>query len=275
MSWKLYLILVLSFLIGCQSSKLPTEKYPHYEYYKSSSILNNELTIALKNPLHCPLRIWLIVSNEDLQSTFNKINPIELQSLTDTLLVFPITEKFENKIEFASRMGSISKKIDTIKVELPFPKNKEYKVIQGNNTSFTHNTEWSRYAIDFDLKTNDTICAATSGFVVGVIDKYKYGGQGKEWGPFANFITIYDPGSGLFTQYVHLVENGSLVKIGDTIESGQPIALSGNTGQSNMEHLHFNCLIPVNTNDGLKSVPIEFIEGYKSEDLKKNDTVIK
>lgn len=101
------------------------------------------------------------------------------------------------------------------------------------------------------------------------------GGIGKEWKTFGNFITIYKPNSGLFIQYVHLAENGSLVEIGDEIQSGQSIALSGDTGQRDIEHLHFNCLIPVNTNDGLKSIPIEFIEGYKSEELKKDDLVIK
>ena len=66
------------------------------------------------------------------------------------------------------------------------------------------------------------------------------------------------------------------MKIGDSIKRGQPIALSGKTGQTDIEHLHFNCLIPVNDNvDGMKSIPIEFIEGYKSVDLKKNDIVKK
>ena len=110
---------------------------------------------------------------------------------------------------------------------------------------------------------------------VGVIDKYKFGGEGDKWRPFGNFITIYEPDSGIFTQYVHLIKNGSLVKVGEKIDSGQPIALSGKTGQTDIEHLHFNCLIPINNNDGLKSIPFEFVEGYKSESLKKSDIVKK
>lgn len=56
---------------------------------------------------------------------------------------------------------------------------------------------------------------------------------------------------------------------------GQPIALSGNTAQSKIEHLHFNCLIPADNNDGLKTIPREFINVQKSIDLKKGDIVIK
>lgn len=268
-------IIIIITLIGCQSSKLPSEKYSQYNYQKSYSIENNELKIELENPLNSPLRIWIQSSDEGLQSRFNETNPIELNSLTDTIIIIPNYNQLDSKITFASRLGSISKEIKKIKLELPFLKGKKYTVIQGNNTDYTHNKAWSRYAIDFNLKENDTICSATSGFVVGVIDKYKFGGKEDIWKPFGNYITIYEPNSGIFTQYVHLTENGSLVKVGQNVKSGQPIALSGKTGQTDIEHLHFNCLVPVNNNDGLKSIPFEFIDGYKSEDLNKNDVIIK
>ncbi len=66
-----------------------------------------------------------------------------------------------------------------------------------------------------------------------------------------------------------------IVRVWDKIESGQPIALSGKTGQTNIEHLHFSCLVPVNNTAGLESIPFEFVEGYKSEDLQRNDVLTK
>jgi hypothetical protein len=268
-------VIFITTLIGCQSSKLPSKVYSQYDYHKSYSLENNEIKIELGNPLNSPLRIWIQNADKDLQSRFDQINPIELNALTDTIIVIPDINQLDSKITFASRLGSTSKEIKKIKLELPFIKEKKYKVIQGNNTNYTHNTDWSRYAVDFNLKLNDTICSATSGFVIGVIDKYKFGGKGEEWKPYGNFITIYEPNSGIYTQYVHITENGSLVKVGQKIKSGQPIALSGKTGQTDIEHLHFNCLVPANNSDGLKSIPFEFIEGYKSEDLKKNDIIVK
>jgi murein DD-endopeptidase MepM/ murein hydrolase activator NlpD len=71
------------------------------------------------------------------------------------------------------------------------------------------------------------------------------------------------------------VYNGSLVKIGDKVHRGQKIALSGNTGQSTVEHLHFSSLVPVNSEGGLKSVPIEFVGGIKAIHLKKGDVLKK
>ena len=272
---KILLLIFLSSLVGCKISKLPTQKYNQYKYYRSFTYDKNELKIKVKNPLASPLRIWVFNSSQDLQIRLNEINPIELKSKSDSTITFTNIFNFDENLNFSSRLGSTSKKVEPVKLELPFSNNKEYKVIQGYNTNFTHTSDWSKYAIDFNLKSSDTICSATNGYVVGVVDKFEYGGKGKKWRSFGNFITIYEPNSGLFTQYAHLMKNGSLVKIGDKIESGQPIALSGSTGQSTMEHLHFSCLIPENSKDGLRSIPMEFIEGYKGCELKKGDIVKK
>ena len=263
-------------IIGCKTvSILPGVKYNQYDYGKSFTYNKDTLIIKLDNPLHCPLRVWFFSSDEQLQEEFDKIIPITLNSNSDTIFSFAnISHKVEN-IKFSSRLGDISKKIENIKLDLPFSKNRKYTIIQENNTNFTHNSDWSRFALDFDLKTNDTICSATDGFVVGVVDKYKYSGKGSEWKPYANYLTIYEPTSGIFTQYVHLIENGSLVKIGEKVKRGQKIALSGNTGQSTEEHLHFSALIPVNNDDGLKSIPIEFVGGIKAINIKKGDVLKK
>lgn len=268
-------IFIFIFLIGCKTSKLPSEKYNQYEYQKSFIHEGDLLKIELKNPLHCPLRIWIFNDNDSLQNRLSEFNPIELDSRSDTIIILNEINHFDNKLNFASRLGSLSKEIKAIKMDFPFPENKEYEILQGNNTNFTHNRDYNRYAIDFNLKTNDTISSATAGYVVGIVDKYEFGGTDPKWKPFSNFITIYDPDSGIFCQYAHLIKDGSLVKMGDKVEIGQPIALSGNTGHSTIEHLHFNCLIPADNNDGLKSIPIEFINGQKSIDLKKGDIVKK
>lgn len=267
---------MISLLFGCKTvAVLPNVKYSQYEFRKSFNYNQDTLYIKLDNPLHCPLRVWFFSTDEHLQKEFNKIIPITLNSMSDTILTFAnIPKKVEN-ISFSSRFGNISKKIGNIELDLPFPENKHYTIIQENNTNFTHNTNWSRFALDFDLKTNDTICSATDGFVVGVVDKYKHSGKSSEWKPYANYLTIYEPNSGVFIQYVHLVENGSLVKIGDKVKRGQKIALSGNTGHSTEEHLHFSALIPVNNDDGLKSIPIEFVGGIKAINLKKGDELKK
>lgn len=264
-------LLILIIFSSCSSSKLPTIKYKQYNVDHAYSYESDNLEIKLKNPLKSPLRLWIKSSDIKLSKEFKKFNPITLEAESDTVLTFKNIKNSSSKISFASRLGDTSKEYKSIQLALPYPNGKKYKVIQGNNSNYTHNTDWSRFAVDFNLKLNDTVCAATNGFIVGVIDSYKYGGKGDKWNSYANFITIYEPSSGLFTQYVHLKEKGSFVQVGDEVKRGQPIALSGMTGNTDTPHLHFNCLTPTESENGLKSIPFQFIEGYKSTDLKKGD----
>lgn len=271
--FRILLTLSLFGLFGCASSELPTETYYQFTFSKSLSYEDDTLRINLVNPVMSPLRIWLSSAHDSLQASFDRLNPIVLSEKEDTTLIFTALLNFKDDVKYRIAFGSLSKKIKNSPVKLPFPANKSYRIIQGNNTDYTHKTNFSRYAIDFDLRINDTISSASDGYVVGVIDQYKHGGKGSQWRPFGNFITIYDSSSGRYFQYVHLTYQGSLVKLGDHVKSGQPIALSGNTGQTTRPHLHFNCLIPISGKGDVKSIPIDFIEGYIGTKLKKNDRV--
>jgi hypothetical protein len=270
---KITVLLGLTILSGCKTITVPVEKYSQYEFEKSYTLEGDTLKIVLKNPLQCPLRVWVFSPDTTLQNRLNPSMPLVLESKSDTILTYTGVHGSNPELRFSSRLGSTSKEIKPIEMDLPYPKNATYTVIQGNNTNFTHNTDWSRYAFDFNLKKNDTICSSTDGYVVGLVDKYKFSGTGKEWQPFANYLTVYDPVSGVFCQYAHLNQYGSLVKIGDRVQRGQRIALSGNTGQSTEEHLHFSCLVPVNNEDGLKSIPIDFVGIHNTADLKEGDKV--
>jgi murein DD-endopeptidase MepM/ murein hydrolase activator NlpD len=232
---------------------------------------------SLNNPLDCPLRIYISTSDSLLNKSLLYLYPITLHARKDTLLKVKVDNVNSDKIKifWSTCMGDPERKIIYSKVSLPFCKGRSFKIVQGYNGRFSHYEVYSRYAIDLNLKINDTICAADDGFVVGVIKDYIVGGNDKRLKEFANWITLYHPHSGLFTQYVHLKYNGSLVKVGDFVKQGQAIGLAGLTGWTSGEHLHFNVLIPITNMIFLKSVPIEFIEHYNGKDLKVNDIVKK
>lgn len=252
---------------------LPNERLSQFRINVNYKFEENELNLTLKNPLHCPIRIWVNSEDSSLNSELQAINPIILYPLNDSLFTFSATDIDSEKLDFAAKLGDTSKQITASRVDLPFQPGKSYKIIQGPNSEPTHNDDWSRYALDFGLSIGDTVCAATDGYVVGVIEDYNSGGEGLEWKDYGNFITIYDPGSGLFTQYVHLDYKGSLVSVGDKVFSGQIIGISGMTGQTSGEHLHFNCLRPSNSDDGLISFPIDSIGPYKISELKRYQLV--
>jgi murein DD-endopeptidase MepM/ murein hydrolase activator NlpD len=94
------------------------------------------------------------------------------------------------------------------------------------------------YALDFKMKTGTTICAARSGIVIAMRENSDKGGLKPEMLSEGNYIIIsHDDGSE--AHYWHLQKDGVLVDVGDTIETGQAIGLSGNTGYSAFPHLHF------------------------------------
>lgn len=275
MSLRLLILLGFLTILGCQRRALPTERYYQFKFSKDHVYEDGELRIQLKNPVLSPVRIWLKSEQNSIRKILEQLSPITLLEQGDTTLVFSDLSEFEDDITYRIALGSLEKEIVPSLIELPFTKGNRYRIIQGNNTDFTHNNDFSHYAIDFSLEVNDTITSASDGVVVGVIEDYEFGGEGPEWRPYGNFITIYQSSSGRYFQYVHLVYQGSLVQVGDSIASGQPIALSGETGQTNIPHLHFNCLIPVDRDGDVKSYPVTFREGYEGQKLKKGDWVEK
>jgi murein DD-endopeptidase MepM/ murein hydrolase activator NlpD len=258
-------------LVACNVSRIPQEKLSQYTLNLDYRFTDDSVTILLQNTLRCPMRVWIQSEDDRLYKSFQKINPVTLIALQDTVIRFEIKGLLQSRnIVFASRYGDVNEDVTATKVELPFQHNREYVLIQGYDSQPTHNTDWSRYAMDFGLSLGDTVCAAAPGFVVGVIEDYMHGGPKEEWKNFANVITIYTPGTGLFTQYVHLDHKGSLVQLGDSVVAGQKIGLAGMTGYTNIEHLHFNCLKPIQSEAGLISIPIDSIGSYRVSEMKRN-----
>jgi murein DD-endopeptidase MepM/ murein hydrolase activator NlpD len=272
-----YMILTI-ISAGCQSLDLPKERYNQYDLSNVKVYIRNDtLFCKLINSLNCPLRFYISTSDSDVNKSLQSLHPITFRSKKDTMIVIRVHSNSSEKLQTFWRacMGDLERKIDYNKLSLPFCKGKSYMIVQGYNGQYSHHTDYSRFAIDFGLQPNDTICAADDGFVVGVIKDYNVGGNDKRLEDFANYITIFHPHAGLYTQYVHLKNNGSLVKVGDIVKQGQAIGLAGMTGFTSIAHLHFNVLIPSPPKDGFKSVPIEFIENYSGTRLKINDIVKK
>lgn len=273
----LKLLTILLLICACTTAKkLPQEHYYAFTYYFGQEQRNDSVLFYLKNPINCPINIKLVKDslNADLHSYFGHIN---LPALRDTIIKINYP-KFNSsrKSKYIVKYGDFNQKIRKNVIAFPFPQGRAYKVMQGYNGKFSHNTISSSYAIDFDLQVGDTITSADKGYVVGVIEDYKEYGTSKAWrdNDKSNYITLYHPHSGLFTQYVHLNYKGALVKIGDFVEMGQPIGISGMTGFTTKPHLHFNVKYAT-AEQGLISTEITFENDVSGSDLKKGNLVKK
>ena len=119
--------------------------------------------------------------------------------------------------------------------QLPYERGKTFRVLQGYFSAFSHK---DRAAIDFNMKKGTRIAAARDGIVVRVKQDGDRGGMGSRFRKYGNNIVI-EHADGSRAGYWHIQHNGALVKAGDTVKAGQVIALSGQTGNAAVPHLHF------------------------------------
>ena len=136
---------------------------------------------------------------------------------------------------------------------LPFENKKKVFLIQAYDSKMSHKGE---LALDFKVKKKTKVCAARNGVVIAAREDSDEGGLKPENMSDGNYISIehYD---GSVAHYWHLIKNGALVNVGDTIIKGQVIGLSGNTGYSAFPHLHFE-VIGYDGTGAYKQVPTRF-----------------
>lgn len=138
---------------------------------------------------------------------------------------------------------------------LPYAPGETFQVGQGYLEFPTHENE---YAIDWIMPEETPIHAARAGVVTEVIDSFSQSGLTEDLKNKGNYIRIqHDDGSRAL--YYHLAQNGAKVKVGQKVEEGELIALSGNTGYSSTPHLHF--LVDTLENGRYVSVPVLFKSG--------------
>lgn len=119
--------------------------------------------------------------------------------------------------------------------QLPFKKNTDKLIVQGYFSSFSHR---NRAALDFKMKRGTSIFAARGGIVIRVKEDGNKGGWNRKYRPYGNMIVIQHA-DGSRAGYWHLQYNGAIANIGDTVQQGQEIGLSGKTGYTLFPHLHF------------------------------------
>ena len=134
---------------------------------------------------------------------------------------------------------------------LPFPVGARYKVTQ--TYCVATGSHRNQLAYDFKMPIGAEVVAAREGMVVDLRQDSPDDGRG--YGEH-NFVFIQHA-DGTVAFYAHLKQNGLLVEVGDKVESGQVIALSGNSGLTGRPHLHFGVYRSVVLQEG-HDVPVNF-----------------
>jgi hypothetical protein len=90
-------------------------------------------------------------------------------------------------------------------------------------------TERAHQGIDLSAPLGTPILATAAGRVVEVGQSRGVGG----------LVVKVDHGNGWVSSYFHIQEGGFKVRVGDTVQAGQQIALVGQTGNAKGPHVHF------------------------------------
>ncbi len=138
---------------------------------------------------------------------------------------------------------------------LPYESGKSYRILQGYGSSFSH-TGLEEFAVDFDMPVGTPVHAARAGIVARVEESHNKGCWEDGCGAYANYIVILHS-DGTTGEYYHLMQNGAMVEIGDSVAQGQMIGYSGNTGHSTMPHLHF-AVYRASEWGNTQSIPVHF-----------------
>jgi murein DD-endopeptidase MepM/ murein hydrolase activator NlpD len=150
-------------------------------------------------------------------------------------LLFPFVAQSQNQYSVNDLKNGKFKDDSSYIYTLPFEHRKKVFLIQAYGGMFSHKGE---KALDFKVKNGTKVCAARGGIVIAARKDSDKRGLKPENLSDGNYVFIrHDDGSE--ANYWHFRKEDVFVNEGDTIQTGQLIGLSGNTGYSAFPHLHF------------------------------------
>jgi murein DD-endopeptidase MepM/ murein hydrolase activator NlpD len=148
---------------------------------------------------------------------------------------------------------------------LPYSVGASYRLMQGY--CYSKGGHRNQLAYDFETPVGSEVIAARSGLVMKVRIDLPDDGKQPESGQHNHIMIKHDDGTVAF--YAHLKQNSTLVKIGDRVSQGQPIAESGNSGNTQgLPHLHFGVYENWPAKKGF-DVPVNFRNAEGTLDQRK------
>jgi len=165
---------------------------------------------------------------------------------------------FHRELQFNARFGDPSARPEPYAYRLPYRAGKTFSVLQGFHGAFSHRGS-NEYAIDFDCPVATQVVAARPGTVVAANAAAMGSGTTPDFLEYSrtNFVLVMHD-DGTLGEYMHLAPSGVRVTVGQRVDRGDELALSGNTGYSSTPHLHFQVITAAGDGVSAQSFPFQF-----------------
>lgn len=173
-----------------------------------------------------------------------------------TFRVHDMQKAFHRQLQMHARFGDPTVRPEPYAYRLPYKAGSTFTVLQGFHGTFSHRGS-NEYAVDFDCPVATPVLAARPGTVVAANAAAQGSGTTPEFLEYrrTNFvIVLHDDGT--LGEYMHLAPSGVRVSIGQRVDRGDELALSGNTGFSSTPHLHFQVMTAAS--DGISALSFPF-----------------
>jgi murein DD-endopeptidase MepM/ murein hydrolase activator NlpD len=174
-----------------------------------------------------------------------------------TFRIVDMQSAFHRQLHMYARFGDPSARPETYAYRLPYRSGSTFSVLQGFHGTFSHRGS-NEYAVDFDCPVATPVLAARPGVVVASNAAAQGSGTTPEFLEYrrTNFLLVLHDDNTL-GEYMHLAPSGVRVSVGQRVDRGDELALSGNTGFSSTPHLHFQVMTAAR--DGISAMSFPFL----------------
>lgn len=181
-----------------------------------------------------------------------------------TMQILDPTAAFSRQLHTNHRWGDPGARPDPYAYRIPFRAGKSFMILQGFHGKFSHRGS-NEHAVDFDCPVATNVLATRPGLVVAANASAQGSGTSADFLDYrrTNFVMVLHE-DGTLGEYMHLAPSGVRVSIGQWVERGDELALSGNTGYSSTPHLHFQVITAAEDGVNAQSFPFQFQVTSKS-----------
>jgi len=203
------------------------------------------------------------IADTTLLPAADKPNGVGASVVLTTFHIHDMHRAFHRQLEMHARFGDPSARAEPYAYRLPYRAGSTFSVLQGFHGTFSHRGS-NEYAVDFDCPVATPVLAARPGIVVASNAAAQGSGTTPDFLEYrrTNFVLVLHD-DGTLGEYMHLAPSGVKVSVGQRVERGDELALSGNTGFSSTPHLHFQVMTAASDGISAQSFPFQLAVSAK------------